>query len=129
MAGAVRRRFKPIRRSTASPPRGPYVARRCAEAAPERPVEIGEVVEARFICNGADKKSVVSRIVQHAVRAGQTLRQHEIGECRAVLGEELPDIAFGKPVVLGRKADRKIVLSEVFNDRLPDRVKTRGAYA
>src|SRR5262252_1349731 len=81
--------------SSALPPRPrvPDLRRGGLVSTPKRPVEIGQIAEARVVSDVTDAARRAPRIAQHAKRGVQPVLQDELCVRHALLFEQLLDVA------------------------------------
>ena len=109
--------------------RAAHVRRRHAVLPAETADEIGRIVEPGIIGQRGDLLPGVARIAQHAIRARKPLRQHEVGEGRAVLLEQELEVARRHPVLGRDRGHRHPAVSEAVDDVLLDRPQPCSPHA
>ena len=123
-AGGLGARLRRLRQRMCANARG-----RVAVALAEDAVKVRHIAEAGVERDRADLLGRATRVGQQAVRAGEALRQHIVGEARALVLEQPLDAARRAAVANGKRGDRQVGLIEIPRDVLLEGVQPRRAQA
>jgi len=123
-AGGLGARLRRLRQRMCANARG-----RVAVALAEDAVKVRHIAEAGVERDRADLLGRATRVGQQAVRAGEALRQHIVGEARALVLEQPLDAARRAAVANGERGDRQVGLIEIPRDVLLEGVQPRRAQA